>query len=341
MTRLERLRNRRLDPLIHSAQLRYEVYDRLQDDESICYAIGSMQPIDPDYTAAFFAESLLIQNVIQPAVGIAGIPTEVRFQGSLTNDTHVEVSCDMEILVIDTNFTTLEPPQKAVIPYEENPVEDLRALRELSIKAVESGFPEIKMDTSEALSVLLSGGGLRREIRLLFANWYNTNEYATRQDESFRGLNMLDIHQAKRVFKSPFIHNALIEEKDQRSKGSIRKLIRLLKSLLVDAEEKNGLSGYDLSSLIWNMPERNLSYGPGRELQLINSAYDYLIYVLTNERYRNNLKVPDGTRAIFPPDGATKNQLLVTSNLLGGLWKDILRTLQRTSRNLADVLIDY
>jgi hypothetical protein len=341
MTRLERLRNRRIDPLILTAPLLNEVYDRIEDDEVIRYAIGAMQPLEPEYQAGYLSESRLIQNHLRPKAARAGIPVDFLWQGSLTNDTHISFSSDLEILVIDGNFTTLEPPQKAIIPYTENPVEELRSLRNLALESVKAAWPEAEMDTSDPFRILCAGGGLKREIRLYFANWYHSNVYITHREEKFRGLNILDNHKDRRVCRFPFLHNALIEEKDALSKGSLKKMVRLLKSLLDDGEERYGLPGYHLSSLIWNMPERNLAYGRGQELQLIQSAYDYLIYVLTNERYRNNLKVPDGTANIFDPEGATKNQLQITSKLLGGLAKDILQVLQRSSRTLAQVHIDY
>jgi hypothetical protein len=327
--------------MVKTAKLLNEVYDRLQDEEAIVYAIGAMQPIDPEYSAFCFFDCQRVQRTIGPAAGKAGIPTAFRYQGSITNDTHIKAHSDIDLLVIDMNFTTLESPQKTTTLYIGNSVEDLRTLRNLSVEAVKTGLPEVDVNPSGAFSVSLSGGGLQQVINLLFANWYNTNDYITHQQEKFRGLNMLDSDQARRVLKFPFLHNALIEEKDDHSNGSIRKLVRLLKSLLYDAKEKYGLSGYDITSLIWNMPEKNLAYGHGQELQLIHSAYDYLIYLLTNEAYRNNLKVPDGTRTVFGLDGATKNQLRVTSNHLGLLSKDIKQAIQRSSRDLAGVRIEY
>jgi len=240
MTRIQRLRNRRTDPMVKTAKLLNEAYDHLQDDEAITYAIGAMQPIDPEYTAVSFSESRRVQKTIGPAAGIAGIPTDFRYQGSVTNDTHIKAHSDIDILVINMNFTTLEPPQKAAIPYKENPVEELRSLRNLSVEAVKTGFPEVDVNTSGALSVSLSGGGLQQDIDLMFANWYNTNDYANHQQEMYRGINALDIDKAMRVLNFPFLHNAFIEEKDDRSNGSTRKLIRLLKSLLYDAEEGHG-----------------------------------------------------------------------------------------------------
>lgn len=59
--RVGKLQTRRTDPLIKSANI-YEVYDRIAEDESVKYAIGAMQPIEPEYTAATFAEGDRVRN---------------------------------------------------------------------------------------------------------------------------------------------------------------------------------------------------------------------------------------------------------------------------------------
>jgi hypothetical protein len=341
MTKIQRLRNRRIDPEIKTDKEPREVYDLLKDEEDIVYTIGTMQPLDREQTAVYFSESRRLQQIIGYAAGIAGIATAFRYHGPILTDTHISFRSDFELLVINMNFITLESPQKAAIPFGESPLDSLRILRNLSIEAIKTTLPECEVDTSDAISVKLSGEGMARDIQLIFANWFNTNEYVKSRQEKYRGLTILDSEGNRRRLSLPFFHNSLIAEKDERSGGAARKLIRLINSLLFDAGEKNGLSDYDIASLIWNMPERNLSYGHGQEIQLVNSGYDYLIYVLTNEAYRTNLMVPNGTRRLFDSDGATKNQLKVTTNHLGVLVKDINQALHRSSRDLATALIAY
>lgn len=341
ISRLESLRNRRIDPMVKSARLLNENYERLHDDESIKYAIGAMQPIDPEYTAVSFAESMRVQKHIAPACDTIGVRVEFRNQGSVTNDTHIKAHSDVDTLVIHCGFFDLQPPQKASIRYPGNPLEDLKLLRRTSAQAVKSGFPEVDIDISGARSVSLTGGSLRRDIDLVFANWYNTLNYAKTGDKLWRGVNVLDNNLETRVMNLPFLHNALIKEKNSRVDGAASKMIRLLKSLIYEANEQNGLSSYDITSLIWNMPDRLLAYGHGQELQLMQSTLAYLCHVDQEDAYRNGLKVPNETRLLFGTEGASSAELKVVIKYLAVLLDEIKNGLQRSFRKLAEARIEY
>lgn len=340
-TRLERLRNRRIDPLVKTAMLRNEAYNRVRDDDNVKYAIGAMQPIDPEYTAVSFFESERVQAHIAPAAVAAGVRIVFRYQGSVTNDTHIKAHSDVDNLIIHDGFYDLEPPQQPTVPYGGNPLEDLRGLRRISAEAVVSGFPEVKVDKTGARSVALSGGSLRREIDLVFANWYNSNTYAQHQNEIWRGVKVLDNDLGIRVENFPFLHNAHIEDKDRRVNGSVRKMIRLLKSLLYDADEQGGMTSYDICSLIWNAPDRLLGYSQGQELQLMQSVHGYMLYVDQDADFRGKLKVPNGSRSLFCADGASVDELKVVIKHHGELLQEIERGLQRSFKKLAEARVEY
>jgi hypothetical protein len=139
----------------------------------------------------------------------------------------------------------------------------------------------------------------------------------------------------------PFLHNAYINNKDSKVNGSLRKAIRLLKSLLYDADDTNGLSSYDIASLIWNAPDRLLAYDHGQELQLIQSIQGYLLNVDQNENYRNSIKVPNNTRLIFCSEGATVAELRVVIRHLASLIHEIEMGLQRSFKKLAEARVEY
>lgn len=340
-TRLERLQIRRIDPMVKTAMLRNEAYNRIRDDDAVKYAIGAMQPIDPEYTAVSFSESKRVEEYISPAMAAQGVSILFRYQGSVTNDTHIKAYSDIDTIIMHGDFYDLEPPQKPAFPYQGNPLEDLRSLRRISTQTVTSTFPGVIVDASGARSVALSGGSLRREIDLVFANWYNSNAYAQYQTEEWRGIKVLDNDLGDRIKNFPFLHNARIEEKDQRVNGSARKMIRLLKSLQYDANEQAGMSSYDICSLVWNAPDRMLGYPRGQELQLIQSIYEYMIYVDRDANYRNSLMVPNDTRALFCADGASSSKLKITILHLASLLEDIQKGLQRSFRRLAEARVEY
>lgn len=341
MSRLDRLRSRRIDPMVKTAKLMNEAYSRIRDDDAVRYAIGAMQPIDPEYTAVSLSESERVQAHITPAVNAGGVRVAYRYQGSVTNDTHIKAHSDIDNLILHDGFFDLEPPQQPTVPYQGNPLQDLKSLRSVATRAVTDGFPQVTVDATGARSVTLSGGSLRRDIDLVFANWYNSNEYARQQHEIWRGIKVLDNDLDIRVPNFPFLHNAHIENKDGRVNGSARKMIRLLKSLLYDADEEGGLSSYDICSLIWNAPDRLLGYSQGQELQLMQSAHGYMVYVDQDADYRAKLKVPNDTRLVFCAEGATQAQLKVVIRHHAALLEEIQQGLQRSFKKLAEARVEY
>ena len=99
-TRLEKLRNRRLDPRLAVTESN-EVYKRLtSEDSAIQYGIGAMQPIDPDYTRATIEERGRVESQLRQGFLRAGMAVSFDYQGSVTNDTHIRAYSDVEARII-------------------------------------------------------------------------------------------------------------------------------------------------------------------------------------------------------------------------------------------------
>src|SRR5579859_7595460 len=108
LTRLERLRNRRIDPLMRVDGLN-EAYARLKEqDSAVQYTIGAMQPIDPAYTKNTIEERNRVEK--QLADGYRGISLDVEFdyQGSITNDTHIRAHSDVDLLTVESRFYAIQ-----------------------------------------------------------------------------------------------------------------------------------------------------------------------------------------------------------------------------------------
>lgn len=339
-SRIEKLQQRRLDPLMHVAGLN-EVYNSINEEQSIKYAIGAMQPIDSEYTKNTYKESERIQNQLtQPLLNL-GVEVEYKHQGSVENNTHIKAHSDIDTLVIHKAFVSLEPPQQPQSPYKGDSIAELCSLREHSVKIVRSGFPEVTIDTSGAKAVSLKGGSLKRKIDLVFCNWWDTNDYVRSWQAYYRGIKVLDYQYKARIENKPFLHNEELNNKDIAVSGNCRKLIRLIKSLIYDSETKNALSSYDVAAVIYNMNNNSLFYLTGQELQLMLSCSGYLHTLITNEAARSGLFVPNKMRKIFCPEGASLSQLETTTKLLDDLILEIRQGLTRSFRKLEEARIRY
>lgn len=314
-TRLSRLKNRRTDVSIilksieQRDQYKYltESYEQLVENDLYKYVVGAMKPVDDIYTKNTYKEGERIKNQLDkiktPLLGF-----DYRYQGSVTNNTHIKAHSDIDVLVIIDKFTTIESPQVVTNPYRGNPVDDLVELRELCFEHLNKSFPEAIVDNSGAKSIAVEGGSLRRKIDVVPSNWYDTNEYKEKQDETYRGIYILDYKKKTRYPNTPFKHNKLLEIKDNNTQGKFKMIVRLLKTLKADADEEINFSSYDIAALMYCMPDRdyNLSFN---EILLMKNSIVYIEYILKNNNERISLDVPDCSRKIFDKDDEKVKEL--------------------------------
>src|SRR5262245_5413109 len=125
MGRLERLMQRRLDEsILVRASMANEVYRRIKESESVRYAVGAMQPIDPEYTKNTYAQGDRVRDQLKQRLGVT---CDYKYQGSVTTDTHIKARSDIDLLVIRLGWEWVEPPQPVPNPYQGDPREDMRA----------------------------------------------------------------------------------------------------------------------------------------------------------------------------------------------------------------------
>jgi len=348
-SKIEKLRNRRI-PYDHiyesfffdSASSRdSEAYSHLNESQAIKYAIGSMQPIDLEYTENTFKEGERVKNQLSDKLPNKGITPEFRYQGSVTSDTHIKSHSDIDLLVLHTGFYTLEPPLKPEYPYSGNPVEDLIELRNQCTSILKVNFPAVTIDESGSKSIALSGGSLKRKIDVVPSNWYETESYSRTGLEHHRGVMILDVKTKTRPKNFPFLHNKKIDDRDTLVNKNLRKCIRLMKSVKYDSDKEIGVSSYDITALAYCMPDYQLDTPSWYELKLVDSCVSHLAKIIVDEIYRESLLVPDESRKIFGSPGASIENVSVLYLELNELKKQIENDLGVTTRSINKAEIYY
>jgi hypothetical protein len=345
--RLSDLKKRRtgFDPIFESVSFaeagsrRAEKYATIREADTIKYALGMMQPIDPDYTANTIKEGDRIREQLKCGLADTGVCPEFEYQGSVTSDTHIRRFSDIDLLTIHGRFFTVEPPQKVRIAYQGNPLQDLIALRKDCVAVLKSAFPAATVDNAGSKSITVSGGSLRRKVDVVPANWYDTNDYALTGLGFYRGVMILDKDVPVRVKNQPFLHNKRIGDKDLRVGGAVRMAIRLLKTLRYDSEIKIDVSSFDIAGLIYNIPDDHLIFQPGYELNIIENVLAYLHYVLRDKAYQNSLMSVDGSRKVFGSPGTDERNVILLANEVYDLYQNVLEELNKMNRKLATARI--
>jgi len=338
MNRVERLAARRIDPLIKSAAQLNEVYRDLQQSDAVRYAVGAMQPIDPEYTKNTFAQGDRVKNQLERRLTKS---TDFRYQGSTTNDTHIRARSDIDLLVILNGWYWLEPPQIAENPYKGDEKRDMRGLRDESRDSLTAAFPEVDVDSSGPKSISLEGGSLTRKVDVVPATWLNTNNYAKTGSETYRGVKVFDAAKEVFVANLPFLHNYRLSEKDARTRGGMRKAARLMKSLKYDSDDVD-MSSYDIAGIAYNMPDEMVAYLPPFELRIVESCRSYCFELRRNDTLRRQIEVPNGSRKLFDTqDGADLVQLEQLIRELDRLAQDILHENARSFVKLAEARVEH
>ncbi len=337
MSRLDNLNLRRYDPDVVEAKLLNESYRNIAQSDSVKYVIGAMQPIDSEYTRNTYKQAERVRSQLESRLTEK---CEYKYQGSVTNDTHIRAKSDIDLLVIIDKFFTLEQPQTPKSPYKGNPTQDLLGLRKESEDSLESAFPKATIDKKGSKSISIEGGSLTRKVDVVPSNWYHTNKYAETGNEIYKGVEILDKSVPCRLANTPFLHNAWIEHKDGITSGGLRKACRLMKSLKYDSENVD-LSSYDIVSIAFNMYDHKLNLPRGSELGILAACLDYCHDLQANPVLRNSIDVPDGHRKVFSEGHATLAGLNQLTAELESLSDDVLRENYRSFKKLAEARVEY
>ncbi|MBP7510081.1 MAG: hypothetical protein KA807_19875 [Prolixibacteraceae bacterium] len=223
-SRLSNLKGRRQDVEIlkKAFDLDYtkrlnESYEYLSETDAIKYAVGAMLPVDNIYTQNTITEGNRVKNQLEK-----GLPSkhrvEFRYQGSVTNNTHIKAHSDIDLLTLHGAFYRLEHPLKPTSVYQGDPLQDLINLRSDCYVVLSEAFPAVDIDNKGAKCISLSGGSLRRKIDVVPSCWLNTPKYAETGIDYYRAVEILDLHDKKLIKNTPFLHNKLLEIRDASTK---------------------------------------------------------------------------------------------------------------------------
>jgi hypothetical protein len=278
-------------------------------DDVYEYFDESMSPVPPEYTRKTYDECSRVENQLEEAFQTAGVDIEFRHQGSVTNNTHIRIYSDIDLLVIERAFHFVKPPLPVVQPYVGNPYEELLHNRRLCSESLAQRFPKTTLEIAGARSLRISGGSLARSIDVVPCAWLRTHEAVNLGLRSHWGIKLLDISRQEYIENYPFLHNERIQVRDQALGGALRPLIRLVKAIRADSDQKIDIASYDIAGLCYNAPDETFAAGPGNGARLLLGFLKYVVGLLNWENLRTPLLVPNGTRHLFGGEGINVAEL--------------------------------
>lgn len=292
-----------------------EAYQRRSSEKALSYALGAMQEVDPEYTRATIAEGNRVVNQLS-----SNVPSAISFeyQGSVPLNLHIKWVSDVDLLVLPWDWVCFDwsgPASGSYVHLGGSPVRDLLDLRASCETALVRAFPAATVNTDGAKSICISGGSLRRTVDVVPAYWFDTATYQATRDKRHRHVMVVNKYTLDTLRNRPFMHMALVNEKDAQSGGGAKKVIRLLKNLINDSDYDIKLTSYDVTCLVWYFDSVAMSLPVEREIGLLDVALRHLRYFAVNDRVALELGAPDGSRKILDEPSKFQSLRYLTSDL--------------------------
>lgn len=272
-----------------------EPITKSKDSEILKYVNEACNEVDKRYTEKSFSEGERIQNQLDKLLN----SVSYKYQGSLSNNTHIKASSDIDLLVLS---------EEGIY----NSKKEIKKLKDSCENHLQTSFPKVDV-TRGSKTIKLKGGSLSREIDVVPSHWGN-------KEGDFRSpVCILDESKDEIHTNTPFYHNQLLEIKDRESRGYFKKGVRLLKNIKADLEKDENkelkISSYEIVALLYLI---NFSF---TELFSNRELVPFLVKSLNNILGRIDLKeldVPDKSRKIV-----RNNQILIDLKLLINELKEI------------------
>lgn len=331
--RFDRLRNRR-NPLetITGANSRMENFSASSSQREFSYLVDAMQPIDPDYTKKTFDEGDRVKAML-----LEHLPSQYQvtfdYQGSVTSDTHIRAYSDIDLLALHGGFVSVDAGVPVSNPYPGSALQHLSGMRRDAALVLKIKYPAVELDDAPGKAISLEGGSLLRKIDVVVGNWWDTELWKKHRVKMARGIQIINTKVPELIRNMPFWHNYAIDNKDQKT-GGLRKVIRLLKTLKYDSAPEVNISSYDIAALAWNMQDSLLTVNADAYVPLATNARDELKRFIDNPIVRDGLMVPNGTRKVFSPGGASVEGLR-------GLHRELSELLTKVNQELLISFSNY
>ncbi|MDD2384620.1 MAG: hypothetical protein PHN18_10560 [Sulfurospirillaceae bacterium] len=323
-----------------------EIYETLNESDSIKYAIGGMAPVDEKSTNISISEGQRVADSLIKSLALRGINATAKLQGSVALDVHIKGHSDVDMLIVYEDLVIVEVPE--IFPHmysspstPRSMVDVIKDIRLNSENILPKNFPQANIDCTGNKAIKLSEGSLLRKVDIVPASWYDTRDYQQTRQQSDRGIKIYHKNTHELELNLPFKHIKLISDRDDIYNGNLRSVIRLMKNIVADMPDykqhaAKKLSSYDLASIAYHM-EQELYLPYNMRVGLVEKIRAFLYLLFTNYSFRDNLNVPDLSRKIFNHQDKIKSLeilLIEFSSLAESIAKDIYPFIQQYDSNI-------
>lgn len=321
--RLHRLQERRYDRVANRMTLS-SAMDKLTLSDTEKYIIGSMEPVSSQQSEIVLKTGERVKNQLKSYLNSERLYPEFDFQGSATNNTHIRIYSDIDLIVASGAFFTRIDGAFASLPsYAGDATQTISILRAKCKYGLKNGFPAAVLK-EKAKCIGISGGSLQRDVDVVPCNWIQNKNYERTGFKMHLGIRVLDVEASIWVDNFPFLHNALLDVKDRETAGNMKRIIRLLKTLREDADINIDVSSYDICGLVYSFNTDSTKSNPyENQFAFLERFLFYSKSLETNAIMRTMIDVPNNTRKLFSDDGLKVAELKKLNAELNGILDDV------------------
>ncbi len=317
---LENLLGRRYDEARRESVVS-EAFENCDYPDSLRYVLECMEEIDTSYVYKTFHVAKKIQEKIEKTVRAHSVNADFRYQGAVQTETNIVLFGGVELLVLSKSFG--DKPWEVVANLAREIMEAL------------SGDPMFRsVDYSNKLEIRIKTLKPSCEVKILPAVWIDNPEYLSTKREIDRGICEYNLDKKTRRRYLPFLNIARINSKDSRCNGGLKKMIRLLRSLQRDATEQIHLNAYQISSILYAIPDKQLNFNPEFSLSLIGVVSAQLNRVIADANYRKSLVSPSEKELVFGNSPSAKEEVQKLKNELDAVVASIQSELKKESKTM-------
>ena len=258
------------------------------------YLRECMSPIDKEYNDNTLLASDKVRIHLENEFNLH-FSRDYRKQGSVMTNTNIKSYSDVDLLAIIGRYYYLAPSLPNNDPYTaSNPDDDIKEIRRQATIIMQNVYDLV--NTTGAKNISIYNKSLKRKVDIVFAYWYNTEQYVSTNDEYYRGIYLYDFQKQQRELDYPFAHIYAVNTKGDQTNDGSRRVIRLLKSLKMDSEGRIDLTSFQLTAIAHDITDSQVTYSVGNDLALAKSALAKVSFLIDNRDYRKAVSSPAGNQ---------------------------------------------
>lgn len=245
------------------------------------------------------------------------MPVDFEYQGSVMTRTHIRGASDIDLLTITKKFNDTDY-NKALdfvntnlygnevykvrtwinnfSPYQGNPNLDLLNLRMDDERVLKTYY--YQCDISKPKSIKITNQHLHRDVDVVVASWHDSLNYIKGYGDVYRGVWIFNKDTVTRSGPDyPFLSIARINRRSIETEGRLKKMIRFLKNVRTDSDNKIDLTSFEINAICYDIPVKE--YKDSYYLDLVRVLWVKLNNLCTDPVAADNLKSVDGTEYVF------------------------------------------